>query len=451
MYQLNHTYSIRATELRRAIDPHKEWIEKQLGISLADAVIIATDISFCDAAIPSLIGFADPSTPVVTAIRRLRERIQSVQVPPSHVPLIALEKERALDLLLRRFKVDRRELSTFSMEWADGPVGIRLRDLSVPIVALSASYHEGPNSSHEAQQELVVIAREGISGFIELLKTLTATDSKSRLHVGNDRPRPVARCDWDQLVLDPSVVALLRNDFDSFFEREAWFRKMRLPFRRGYLLHGPPGNGKSTAIRAMLTSRGLSAYTIRFFGKDVDDEQLEKLFEKAAENAPSIVLLEDIDRCFPRAGGSATKVSLQQLLNSLDGVASGDGIVTLATANDPSALDSAILKRPGRFDRVVLFSDPTAELRHRYFVQMHPPFADVDIDEAIEESSGFSFALLREAFIMAAQTDFVNEREITVKDLLASIWSLRGSLLFGTMKTSAGFALPSGNKRGTRE
>ena len=240
MYQLNHTYSIRATELRRAIDPHKEWIEKQLGISLADAVIIATDISFCDAAIPSLIGFADPSTPVVTAIRRLRERIQSVQVPPSHVPLIALEKERALDLLLRRFKVDRRELSTFSMEWADGPVGIRLRDLSVPIVALSASYHEGPNSSHEAQQELVVIAREGISGFIELLKTLTATDSKSRLHVGNDRPRPVARCDWDQLVLDPSVVALLRNDFDSFFEREAWFRKMRLPFRRGYLLQAPP-------------------------------------------------------------------------------------------------------------------------------------------------------------------------------------------------------------------
>jgi len=451
MHQLNHTYSTRNMELRRAIDPHKEWIEGQLGVSLADAIIVATDISFCDAAIPSLIGYSDPSTPVVTAIRRLRERIQSAQVPPSHVHMIALEKERARGLRLRLFKVDHRELTTFSMEWADGPVGIRLGEFPVPIVALSACYQEGPSSSHEAQQELVVIAREGIPEFIELLKSLTATDSKSRLQVGNDHPKPVDKCDWDQLVLDPTVVALLKNDFDSFFEREAWFRKMRLPFRRGYLLHGPPGNGKSTAIRAMLTSRGLSAFTIRFFGEKVDDGDLEHLFERAAEEAPAVVLLEDIDRCFPRAGGSATKVSLQQLLNSLDGVASGEGIITIATANAPSLLDPAILKRPGRFDRVVLFSDPTPHLRRQYFVQMHPPFADLNLDEAVEESAGFSFALLREAFIMAAQADFANDREITVNDLLSSIWSLRGSLLFGTMKTSAGFTLPGSNKRGNRE
>ncbi len=209
-----------------------------------------------------------------------------------------------------------------------------------------------------------MISRHGIADVVNLLKRLTATDRKSRLHVGHDRAKTVQKCDWDQLVLDPTVVALLKNDFESFFEREAWFRKMPLPFRRGYLLHGPPGNAKSTAIRAMMTSRGLSAYT---------------------EEASAIVLLEDIHRCFPRGGGSATKVSLQQLLNSLDGVASGEGIITIATANDPSSLDPAILKRPGRFDRVVLFSDPTPDLRRQYFVQMHPPFADLNLDEAIEE------------------------------------------------------------------
>jgi SpoVK/Ycf46/Vps4 family AAA+-type ATPase len=298
---------------------------------------------------------------------------------------------------------------------------------------------------------LIVISSEGVAGFIDLLKTLTATDSKSRLQVGHDQPKPVDKCDWDQLVLDPTVVALLKNDFESFFEREAWFRKMRLPFRRGYLLHGPPGNGKSTAIRAMMTSRGLSAYAIRFFGEKVDDEELEDLFERAAEEAPAIVLLEDIDRCFPRSGGSATKVSLQQLLNCLDGVASGEGIITVASANDATALDPAILRRPGRFDRVISFADPTPELRRQYFVQMHPPFADLNLDEAVEESAGFSFALLREAFIMAAQADFTNDREITLGDLLTSIWSLRGSLLVGSMKTSAGFAPSGQGKRSKHE
>jgi SpoVK/Ycf46/Vps4 family AAA+-type ATPase len=65
-------------------------------------------------------------------------------------------------------------------------------------------------------------------------------------------------------VLDPNVTTLLKNDLQSFFQREQWFKKMRLPFRRGYLLHGPPGNGKSTAVRAMLTSGKLAASPFDF-------------------------------------------------------------------------------------------------------------------------------------------------------------------------------------------
>jgi replication-associated recombination protein RarA len=52
---------------------------------------------------------------------------------------------------------------------------------------------------------------------------------------------------------------------------------MRLPFRRGY--HGPPGNGKTSVIRAILTSEGLSAYTLRLFDSQTDDEDMERLFE----------------------------------------------------------------------------------------------------------------------------------------------------------------------------
>jgi len=448
MHELNHNYSTRTDAIRRAVDSHKDWIEDRLGLGLSDAVILSTDLPFCDAALPRLIGFSDRCAPISTATRRLTERIQSVEAPPSYLPLIVLERERAIDRCRGQLAPRNQESAAYSLTWVDGPISMQVRDVTAPVIALSVRYHEGPYSSAESVQDLVVIPRSAVESFVSLLKALMVTDAKPRLKVGQDGGKVVSRCNWDQLVLDPTVVALLRDDFESFFEREAWFRKMRLPFRRGYLLHGPPGNGKSTAVRAMMTSRGLTAHTIRFFDEHVDDASLDALFSRAAKEAPAIVLLEDIDRSFPRTGQSKTKISLQQLLNCLDGVASGEGIITIATANEPTALDPAILRRPGRFDRVVLFADPTPELRREYFLRMHPAFAVVNLDEAVEQSDGFSFAQLREAFIMAAQTDFSDDGVIDLDDLLNSIQSLRNSLLFGSMKPSAGFALPGAVRRG---
>jgi chaperone BCS1 len=148
--------------------------------------------------------------------------------------------------------------------------------------------------------------------------------------------------------LSESVVNLVRKDFESFLDREGWFRNNRLPFRRGYLLHGPPGNGKTSLIRAMLNTSGLNGYSIRLFQQGTDDARLEQMFRVASNSAPSMVVIEDIDRAFPRVPSSGVQcnVSLQQLLNCLDGIDSQNGVIVVATANDPTVLDSAILRRP---------------------------------------------------------------------------------------------------------
>jgi SpoVK/Ycf46/Vps4 family AAA+-type ATPase len=86
------------------------------------------------------------------------------------------------------------------------------------------------------------------------------------------------------------------------------------------------------------------------------------------------VLLEDLDRAFPNPGEMRSSISVQPLLNCLDGVATGEGIIVVATANEPAILDPAILRRPGRFDRVVHFPNPTPELRREYFRRMNPTF-----------------------------------------------------------------------------
>src|SRR5437868_13964807 len=94
----------------------------------------------------------------------------------------------------------------------------------------------------------------------------------------------------------------------------------------------------------------------------------------------------------------------QTLLNCLDGVATQDGVIVVATANDPTCLDPAILKRPGRFDRVVQFRNPDAELRRVYYRKLSSILAGDEFEVAIEKTNGFSFAQLRETYILGAQS-----------------------------------------------
>jgi ATP-dependent 26S proteasome regulatory subunit len=275
---------------------------------------------------------------------------------------------------------------------------------------------------------------------MRLIEELDRRDNKPRLHIIGSSNRRIVGCKWADLVLDHKIRSLLKDDFESFFEREAWFRANKLPFRRGYLLHGPPGNGKSTAVRAMMTCRGLTAYTMRLFDSQVDDSDLDHLFEQAVENRPAMVLLEDLDRAFPRTGETKSRISLQQLLNNLDGVGTGEGIVVVATANEPTILDPAILRRPGRFDRVVHFPNPCAALREQYLQQLNPGLPARHLKLCVEQSDGLSFAQLREVHIIAGQRAFERKGEIGEGDLLLAVHALRQSNLTASRNgTAAGF------------
>jgi SpoVK/Ycf46/Vps4 family AAA+-type ATPase len=243
-------------------------------------------------------------------------------------------------------------------------------------------------------------------------------------------------------VLDQSVLTLVKEDFENFFERRAWFRKHGFAFRRGYLLHGEPGTGKTSVVKAMLSSRGLTAYTLRFGDPHKDDSDLDRLFQDAVRDGPAAVLLEDIDRVFPASGEVKSNISLQQVLNSLDGIGTGDGIVVIGTANDPTRLDPAILRRPGRFDRVVQFAKPNAELRGRYIHKFGLAIDEQALVQPVAESDGFSFAFLREAIILAAQRSLVEGGDVSANDLLYAIRTLKQTMAQGsTHSKSVGLVL----------
>ena len=126
---------------------------------------------------------------------------------------------------------------------------------------------------------------------------------------------------------------------------------------------------------------------------------------------------------FPAEGKRTQEwtVSFQTLLNCLDGVGTQDGVIVVATANDPTCLDPAILKRPGRFDRVVQLRNPDAQLRREYYRRLNSVLGGGQFESVIAQTEGFSFAQLRETYILGAQSAFEHGREVSAADVVEAV------------------------------
>jgi hypothetical protein len=413
-----HTLAIKSSLLREALAHHCCWIEETLGVPLADTIATFTDLPLPQLAITHLLGL--PQSHVYRSqLRSLDPRVLSIATPTDRPPLlrVGMGSEHASKLASRRDRC--------LAEWIDTPIALHVHGLSMPVVALPLTSRLGPDSIGEDQDTVLIFQHSLAAEVLALLEQAELHERQPKLRVYQGATSDVRNAGWDDLVLDEQVNSLLRRDFETFFEREAWFRQHRLPFRRGYLLHGPPGNGKTSVVRAMMGSRGLDAYTLRLACERTDDRDLEGVFGRAAEAAPSILLFEDLDRVFPRKNETHSKISLQTLLNCMDGVATADGVIVVATANEPTALDPAILRRPGRFDRVVHFPNPSAELRRAYLYKLNAGGSAIDLDPVVSASEGFSFAQLREAYVVAGQRSFDRDGDITAIDLFAGVQSLR--------------------------
>ena len=124
--------------------------------------------------------------------------------------------------------------------------------------------------------------------------------AKKKVHVcaGPDLTLTADDYCWDRIILNPVTARFVRDDYEGFLQREEWFRTNGLPFRRGYLFYGPPGNGKTRAIRVMAAHPAVAAFAVDLCNRRMDDEELTGVLADAVEQGPSLVILEDLDRYF---------------------------------------------------------------------------------------------------------------------------------------------------------
>lgn len=192
-------------------------------------------------------------------------------------------------------------------------------------------------------------------------------------------PRPP-----ESVVLKVGQMESLIDDAKMFLQRRDWYLERGLPYRRGYLLHGPPGTGKSSAVLAVASALRMDLALLSLSGSSLDDNELGQLLSQVPANA--IVLIEDIDCAFHQRKESADKVSrltFSGLLNALDGVAAGEGRILFATTNHPEQLDPALI-RPGRIDRKLEIGladrDQLRRIFERFFPEGDPSMAEYFAD-----------------------------------------------------------------------
>lgn len=413
-------FASRQTIVGQFLGEHRAWICSTLDCRLEAMVLLALDFPMVQAAVGPFLSGVRLRSDNLQTIREMRKLVESVELPPDTYPAFNVSLAREPRGALARRK------TVLEAKWQGGPAALRLRGVPLPVVAVSIPIAQVGQNIDEAYH-CVLANRACATQLLQTIQKIVTLPDSSYLHVFGSGHQRVGPLSWDDLVLGNSVLSLIRKDFESFFKRESWFASRRLPFRRGYLFHGPPGNGKTSVIRAMLNAGKMDGHSIALFSDKTDDYCLERMFQLAAKSAPSLIVLEDIDRAFSKGATqlAPTRVSLSSLLNCLDGVGTQEGVIVVATANDPTALDPAILRRPGRFDRIVEFRVPDCKLRATYLRKFIPNLTEEEVQRGVDHSEGLSFAQLREVYILAGQRAYELGGEVSGRELHDSLCALR--------------------------
>jgi transitional endoplasmic reticulum ATPase len=218
---------------------------------------------------------------------------------------------------------------------------------------------------------------------------------------GQDRPM-IEHWTWDSLILPTAIKRQLRQ-LQAVIEDPESARRFGVEPPTGLLLAGPPGTGKTTVAKVLAAQARCSFYPIS--GADViskwvgeSERNIRQVFERARENRPSIVFIDEIDAIAGRRGESlGTHDShVNQLLAEIDGVAGQRGVFVIGATNRPDQLDPALL-RGGRLSRTIILGLPD-EAARLAILRLHTtrmPTVGVRLEEIAHATDGMSPADLR--------------------------------------------------------
>jgi DNA polymerase III delta prime subunit len=288
----------------------------------------------------------------------------------------------------------------FSVTWEDQHLEV-----------LVMHWRDGAGYGHDLQMHYFIVAetRDIAERFLEAVCEWNS-ELRDELMVfqggcwakDEDLFRDIRSWTLDNLVLRGTLKSDIQADVSSFFSAREMYDEYGIPWKRGILFVGPPGNGKTHGVKALINELGKPCLYVKSFRAHMvpDEYNIRQVFERARMVAPCVLVLEDLDSLI-------TPENRSFFLNELDGFAANVGILTLATTNHPERLDPSILNRPSRFDRKYPFDLPGLAEREAYIalwndsLQKAVRLSPATVLQVREETDGFSFAYLKELFLSA--------------------------------------------------
>ncbi|WP_235821881.1 ATP-binding protein [Gottfriedia acidiceleris] len=197
----------------------------------------------------------------------------------------------------------------------------------------------------------------------------------------------------EDVFLEESLKREIYRSIDHFFnEGRDFFKTYDIPYKRGFLLYGNPGNGKTTLVKSIASSINapvaywqITEYTSSYTIKEV--------FSSVLKLTPMVLVIEDIDS-MPASVRSV-------FLNTIDGATSKEGLFLIGTTNYPERIDPALMNRSGRFDRAYEIKQPTKEMRSDYLLKkrLNRILNNQELQLLIDSTNDFSYAQLNELYI----------------------------------------------------
>jgi transitional endoplasmic reticulum ATPase len=251
----------------------------------------------------------------------------------------------------------------------------------------------------------------------------------------------IPKIKWTDVGGLDGVKQELRESIEWPMSNPEAFKRMGIKPPRGILLYGPPGTGKTLLAKAVATESGANFIAVRgpeVFSKWVGESEkfVRQIFKKAKQAAPCIVLFDELDAIAPRRGmheGShVTESVVNQLLTSIDGMESLEGVVIIGATNRPDIIDAAVL-RPGRFEKLLYVESPEQKARLAIFgvhTKTMPLAKDVSLEELAKKTENCVGAdieaICRTAAMLALRED-MKAKEVKMKHFEKALESVHPS------------------------
>ena len=208
---------------------------------------------------------------------------------------------------------------------------------------------------------------------------------------------------WEDIGGLDTVKRELQEAVEWPLKYPALYKELKHNIPKGILLYGPSGTGKTLLAKAVATESEANFISVKgpeLLSKWVGESEkgIREIFRKARQASPCVIFFDEIDSIAPIRGmegvHASTERMMSQLLTEMDGIQEMQGVVIIAATNRVDMIDTALL-RPGRFDKIVLVSNPDRNTREK-ILEIHirgkPVSKDIDLGRIADLTDGFSGA-----------------------------------------------------------